>query len=92
MNDDDKIMVEMHHQTILLSTILVLLAKQQTMPDKYFKGYADGIRNHEMTNFSEKLRDAVRKRSGDYFESLAVSSKKGMLGDMLDLLNEFRGK
>lgn len=92
MDNDDKIMVEMYHQTILLSTILMLLARKETMPDKYFAGYADGIRKNEMTNFPEELRDAVRKRSGDYFESLASSSKKGMLQDMLDLLNELRGK
>ena len=92
MDDDNKIMVEMYHHTILLSTILVLLASKETMPDKYFSGYAEGIRNNEMTNVPEGLRDAVRERAGNYFESLATTSKKGMLQDMLDLLNEFRGK
>ncbi len=53
MNDDNKTMVEMYHQNILLSTILVLLAGKETIADKYFSGYAEGIRKNEMTNVPE---------------------------------------
>ena len=91
MSDKDETLVEMHHQTIMLSTILLLLAKQEMMPDKYFTGYSEGIRKHELPHVPAELREAVRTRSGDFFESLSGTSKKGFFGDMLDMLKKLRG-
>lgn len=92
MENEDKIVVEMFHQSILLSVILNELAKKKTMPDKYFEGFAEGIRKNDMPRVPEKLRPAVRKRSGDFFDSLAKTTKKGKIQDAIDVINEFLGK